>query len=266
MHIRFLTMLSILASTTSFAHGPRTIYLPIAGSVGNFRTDATVFNPSATIATTLTATFLPVCSLGGTAPSYQLTCSGSPLSSAIALQPRQMKVLNDVVATSFNGTGLGAISLAAPTEGVTFDATARIYASVADGSLGQFAQAVDSHGSWANGVLLQLEQNGIAGEKGTFRTNIGIVNPSSSSAATVTLTLHDAGGATAGTATIAMPPLGVLGPTNIAGLFNASGDLSEAWINFTADRALIVYASVIDNGTSDPTFIPAIADSGVTTE
>src|SRR5205085_10520501 len=54
-------------------------------------------------------------------------------------------------------------------------------------------------------------------------------------------------------------------PTELHSLFTdvASADLSDSWVSFTSDQPIFAYASVVDNGTTDPTFIPMSADSGV---
>ena len=61
-------------------------------------------------------------------------------------------------------------------------------------------------------------------------------------------------------------PLAALAPTNLAGGFFAdpkTADLTDAWLSFSSDQPILAYASVIDGGTTDQTFIPAVDDAGV---
>jgi heme/copper-type cytochrome/quinol oxidase subunit 2 len=39
-------------------------------------------------------------------------------------------------------------------------------------------------------------------------------------------------------------------------------DVSEAWVSYICDAPIFVYASVIDTGSGDQTFIPAVDDRG----
>jgi hypothetical protein len=63
---------------------------------------------------------------------------------------------------------------------------------------------------------------------------------------------------------LALQPFGAFGPSNIFGFFGSPGnDLGNSWIAFESDQPIFVYASVLDNGSEDPTFIPASPDSGI---
>lgn len=249
MRSRVLILLTFVIFTSSaFA---KDVYLSIAGSVNNFRTDTRVFNPSFDRDITVQAYYLPV---GNTS-----NANVQPIS--VTIPKRQMRVFDDVVTSLFSSTGLGAIRLVSA-NGDDFVATSRIYAQTATGTLGQFVPGQQAAEAASKGVLVQLKSNA------TFRTNIGLVNPNDTPA-TVTFRLYDKTNALVSTGTaITMPPYAVIGPTNMAGgfFFNASGfDLSDAWVSFTSDKPLFSYGSVIDNSTTDPTFIPMSADSGVAT-
>lgn len=244
---RLAVILAILISASSaFA---KDVYLSITGTVNNFRTDARVFNPSATKDITITATFLPVGNVDN---------NGRP-STTFTVAKRQMRVLDDVVTAVFNTTGLGAIRLSSPDD---FEATARIYAQVATGTLGQFVPGLQVGLSSTKGALLQLKSNS------AFRTNIGVVSPVNA-VVNVTFRLYDKNNALIATGNpIALQPFGVIGPTNMAGgpffTVPAGADLSDAWVSYQADNTIFAYSSVIDNATTDPTFIPAVPDTGET--
>jgi heme/copper-type cytochrome/quinol oxidase subunit 2 len=241
----FVTLLLLVATLLP----AKDVYLSIGGSVGNFRTDARILNPSTTKDIQVKAYLLPVGNVSN--------ASVQPVTLTIA--KRQMKVLDDVVATLFNGTGLGAVRLTSDDD---FVATQRIYAQLANGTLGQFVPGLETSQASATGALLQLKSSA------AFRTNVGAVNPNAV-AATVRWYLYDKANAlVASGAAITMPPYSVIAPTNMAGgfFFDAgSADLSDAWISYRADQPIFAYGSVIDSTTTDPTFIPAAADSGAPT-
>lgn len=255
MHKQIILFLGCLFLAGA-ALGATDIYLSIGGTVNNFHTDARIFNPSTTTDIQVQAYFLPVasCSNG--------TCTGDnsgvqPMT--ITIPKRQMVVYDDIVTSLFHTTGLGGVRL---TSSGTFIATQRIYALTAAGTLGQFVAGLDAAQAQKNGVLIQLKSNA------SFRTNIGVVNPNAT-AANVTFYLYDKNNnLVASGSNITMPPFSVISPTNMAGgfFFNAgSADISDSWIAYTSDQPLFAYGSVVDNGTTDPTYIPAAADAGNTT-
>lgn len=221
------------------------VYLPIVGSVGVFRTDARVVNPSGTKDISITATFFPAQGQAGSQTTVTVT-----------VPKRQQKVYDDVVASLFTQTGLGAIKLSSPDD---FVATARIYATAAAGTLGQFEQGVDATSAKNKGLIPQLKSTGSSGQTGTFRTNIGFVN-TAGSVASVTLRLYDKNNAVVNTQSVSIPANGVLGPTNYFAA--ASGDFTDAWASYESDQPLIAYGSVVDNGSTDPTFIQGVEDTG----
>jgi len=89
--------------------------------------------------------------------------------------------------------------------------------------------------------------------------NIGAVNLQNSDVE-VTWTLYDKNNAAVSSKTVAMPPYGVIAPTSItSGFFFDAGnaDLTNAWVSFSSTGPIDAYASIVDNRTTDPTFIPA---------
>jgi plastocyanin len=222
-------------------------FVAIAGSVNNFRTDMRLFNPSFEKTIEVNASFmLP----GNVANNAQLN---TPVK--VTLAPREMKVFDDVVASLLGATGLGGIHLTSADE---FLATTRIYAQTPAGTLGQFITA-PIQGVLNKGVLLHLKSNS------SFRTNIGGMN-AANRVANITWKLYDKSNAVVATRQEAMQPFAVITPQNIAAYFTvpAGTDLSDAWVGFssTPDDHLVMYASVIDNSTTDQYFVPAQTDSG----
>lgn len=246
-----LVLLFVLA-TSAVA---KDVYLSVGGSVGNFRTDARILNPSFSKDITITARYLPAGNgdNSGVAPR------------TITIAKRSMAVYDDVVQSLFNGGApLGAIRLTSDDD---FVATQRIYADESatpkNGTLGQFVPGLDLITAKTKGVLIQLKSSGARGQKGTFRTNWGGVNPNGV-VANVKFTLYDKDNLVAGTNTLTFQPFGVVSPAEISGYFGSPArDLSNAWISFESDQPVFIYASVLDNGSEDPTFIPASDDSGI---
>lgn len=252
----FLSVCLLVFASSAFA---KEVYLSIGGSVGVFHTDARIFNPSTTKDIQIQAYLLPA---GTTAIDNS---NVQPIT--ITVPKRQMAIYNDVVQSLFNNnsTPLAAIRLVSSDD---FVATQRIYALDTSGcgggliqcTLGQFVPGLDVTTAVKQGVLIQLKSsNG-------FRTNIGLVNPNAT-AANVTWHLYDKNSASVSSVNASsiqsIPPFGVIQPSNMTTLFSAPGaDLSDAWVSFTSDQPIFAYGSVVDNGTSDPTFIPVSFDSG----
>ncbi|MHB0972344.1 MAG: cupredoxin domain-containing protein [Thermoanaerobaculia bacterium] len=245
MRIRPLFVFSFLLLTIPSIASAKDVYLAIAGSVGVFRTDARIFNPSGTKDITITATFLPAGQDNSGAQSK-----------TIPVLKRQMVTLNDVVTSLFQGTGLGAIRLSCPDD---FVATSRIYAGLTDGTLGQFVQGLDAATAKQKGVMIQLKSSGVTGQKGTFRTNYGFVNPHNT-ATEVKYRIYDKSNAQVGAeVTQTVQPQSVVFPLT---LDPNSANLSDGFITFTASQTVFGFSSVVDNGTTDPTFIAASEDTG----
>ncbi len=232
--------LSVLA-TNVFA---KEVFLSIAGTVSNFHTDARIFNPSTTKDIVVKAYFLPA-GVGNN--------NSGAASVDVNVPKRSMKVLDDVVTAVFSATGIGGIRLTCDDD---FVATSRIYAATATGTLGQFVQGLDLTTAIKNGVLIQMKSSS------AFRTNIGAANPNNATA-TVTWRLYDKNNALIGAPKVeTFAPYAVLSPVNVTGYFNSgSADLSDAWVGFTSDQPIFAYVSVLDNSTTDPTYIPASVDT-----
>src|SRR5256885_2211204 len=153
MRLRPLLLLFTLFAfaTPLFA---KEVFLSIAGTVGNFHTDARIFNPSSTKDIVVKAYFLPV-GLGNNSGAASVD---------VNVPKRSMKVLDDVVTAVFSATGIGGIRLTSDDD---FVATSRIYAVTSGGTLGQFVQGLEASSAKKNGVLIQIKSST------AFRTNIG---------------------------------------------------------------------------------------------
>lgn len=227
------------------------VYLSIGGSVGNFATDARIFNPSQSKDIQVQAWYLPT--------GNNDNSSVQPIT--ITVPKRSQVMYDNVVSSLFHGSGLGAIRLKSDDD---FVATQRIYAAVNGDTLGQFVGGVDATTALRSGVLIQAKQNGGGGQKGTFRTNVGAVNPNGV-AANVVWRVYDKNNAVVGTPhSMTMPPFAVVAPSPITAFGDGipgTADLSDAWVGFVSDQPIVAYASVVDNGSTDPTYVPASNDS-----
>jgi hypothetical protein len=224
-------------------------FVPIAGSAGSFRTDARIFNPSQTKDITVQAFYLPV----GNGDNSAVQAVSFPV------PHRQMLIYNDVVSTLLHASGLGGIRF---TSSDDFSVTERAYSTTnanscsASGTLGLSVEAYDSSEAMSAGVLLQLTA------KPSFHTNIGAINTNNATV-NVTWRLYDKSNNLVATSTKAMPPYAVVAPTNMTSFFAAgSADITDAWVSFTSDQPIIAYASINDDVTTDPTYIPMLTDSG----
>src|ERR1019366_6540032 len=100
-------------------------YLTIAGSVGVFRTDVRIFNPSSSDSN-VSLTFVPVGNQNKGSAFANSVHKVIPKGTGVAY--------DDAVASICGKTGLGAISIEADTPLIV---TSRIYAQTANGTLGQ---------------------------------------------------------------------------------------------------------------------------------
>lgn len=253
MGVRLTVVLLSLALTSSlFA---KEVFLAVSGTANNvFFSDARIFNP-ADKEITIQAYYLP--------RGNGSNADAQPVSFTVG--SRQVRFADDIVKNILQRGDVGGIRFVSPDD---FVVTQRVYAlttancganSINPCTLGQFVQGLDVSAAIAKGVILQLKSND------KFRTNVGALNPNAVPA-TVTWRLYDKNNALVSTGTpIVMPPYATIGPTGLTSsfFFNAgTADLSDAWVSFTSDQPIFAYGSVVDNASSDQTYVPASADSG----
>ena len=233
------------------------VFLPVSGTANNvFFSDARIFNPT-DHEITIQAYYLP--------RGNNSNAGAQPVT--FTVPSRQMKISDDIVKNLLQRTDVGGIRFVSQDD---FVVTQRVYAlsTVNCGTgplnpctLGQFVQGLDFSAAVKKGVILQLK----SGEK--FRTNVGALNPNAVPA-NVTWRLYDKNNALVSTgAPMVMPPYATIGPTSISTTFffnPGTADISDAWVSFDSDQPIFAYGSVVDNGSSDQTYVPASGDSGVT--
>jgi len=140
---------------------------------------------------------------------------------------------------------------------------ARIYTTAAGGStFGQLVPGVPWYAAPSTDDPAELQRVFLTGIRHTadFRTNVGLINASADAATTLRIQLADASGIR-GTFEKALPPL-AFQQMNVAEMFPAwSGDDGYLNVEQTADgvdgRSFLVYGSLLDNRSNDPTYLEA---------
>ncbi len=158
-------------------------------------------------------------------------------------------VLNDAFGVDTSASGAIVMELA---EGSPLPiATSRTYNDTESaGTLGQYIPAVNL----VDGGSLFTRIEGLAADDGT-RSNSGIVNLSSAPL-TATLTLRDSDGGPRGrSVAVQLPPLAAMQLNAINNVAEA-GSIAPFSVEISSDAPHFSYASILDNRTSDPIFVP----------
>jgi hypothetical protein len=232
----------------------------IAGRVTNglgqtFVTDVRVFNPSYDTTVTALLEFFQASSSPNTTASRSLP---------VSIAARGTAVLDDVNGPNLlNNSGTGAIRVSSAE---SLAVTSRIYADLRNagkGTLGQFAAGAPRANALRRGTMPQLANQ--SDLTSGYRTNIGFFNPANV-VATVRLELRNASGTLVGTDLLSLQPLSQQ-QNSVASYFNGV-DLSTATnltLTFDSSTAIVAYASVVDNVSTDQIFVYAQPDPGVAT-
>jgi hypothetical protein len=233
----------------------KNLYIPVAGSAPGangtrFRTDVRIFNPSSTVPISISVHFLPQGISGENVPGR-----------IVAIQPRQMAVLNDIVANFLQWPlpAIGAVRLDSDTDkSYEFSAESRTYTDspnpAAAGTYGQFIPALDPavHAT-KTGVVTHVISNA------TFRANAGVLNPNRETV-NVRVTLFSAAGVVeAQGATFPVPAMSTT-LQSLAQLTGLAHAVDDGYLIIESTLPLFPFASIIDNQSSDAVFIPGVAD------
>ncbi len=252
--MRRLTLMAVLLALASLASAQETtrFFAAAASAQGTggtfFVTDARIYNPDQSASITVQLSFL--------LPNVDNTGVAAV---PITIGPRQAAALDDLVTTVFATSGSGGVRMRSNRP---FLATSRTY-NIGDGTSGTFGQYIpglEPAEALAQGILLQVENDPAASG---FRSNIGFLNPTTSTV-TVEVNVYNAGTRNLlGTTSRNLPPLAY---SQINNVFNAIGLAStvveNATVEFTASAAVFAYASVVDNTSGDPVFVLPFADVG----
>jgi len=181
--------------------------------------------------------------------------NSATLGEAVAVAPGSSLALNDLVSKTFGKATSGAI-LVASDEPLLI--TSRTYNDVPTGTFGQFVPGLaltKAVGAGEKARLIQLTRNQ------HFRTNIGFAN-ATDEPLHVTVELYRADGTALASPAFTIPPWGFYQKTRII-----TTDVDDAYaVVSSADPGAryFTYASVVDNGSGDPTFVqPVPATDGI---
>ena len=224
---------------------PAVTSLPVGAAASPFFSDVRVFNTSYTSPVTVTAVYR--CFLG--------TCPASPPQINFTLSARESRAFDDMIATAFNAPSTaGAVEFT--TSGDLIRVTSRLYSPVAAGGTnGMFVPGLKNSDAHAVSVLTGLSN-------GLFRTNIGLFNRGDAGV-NAAIKLYN-GTTLLGTQNVTLGPRS---GTQINRIFDAVGQAAIATTNAFAvvaagnpTDALFTYAAVIDNATSDSSFVSGEQD------
>jgi plastocyanin len=245
------TLLAVLFVCVAASLRAEKVTLPAVASVvglNPFFSDVRVFNTSYSSSLNVTATY----------HCFLASCPASAPQLQITLAPRQSKAYDDMVASAFGAPGSGG--------GVEFDfsggedqlvVTSRLYSTTPVPTVGMFIAGVSSSKAHTVSVMTSV-RNGGSGEG--FRTNAGFYNPNDA-AANVTLQIFN-GGAAAGNPVT--KSVAAHSGSQINGIFGVAGAGSvatgNATIVATSSVAILAYAAVLDNHTTDPIFVAGAPD------
>lgn len=226
----------------------------VVGASATFVTDVRIFNPSFTTPAVALLHYHPA----------GATSSAAAATMVVTIAPRGTAVLDDVNGASFlNSTGTtGGLRITSLNPLVV---TSRIFSdfrSTTGGTFGQFVQGVSRASALRRGVLPQLTH--AVGVVPGSRTNVGFFNPNPVDV-TIRLELREPAGQLLGTTTITLGAFGQQ-QQSLSGYFpTLTAVINNATLSFDASAPVLGYASIVDNATSDPTFIAAQEDIGVST-
>lgn len=212
----------------------------------HWRTDLRLFN-AGTIPQTAAVSFFP------STPSNQTL---TPFVKAVDVAPGQIAVLDDILHALFGQSNVGGAIQVTTAAGQPLVVSGRTYDQEPSGTYGQFVPAVtpvEATGLGDNGLqILQVEQSD------AFRSNIGLAEVTGH-AATVEVTAFVPD--TKAYPTIQVP----LRPNEFIQLNSLLASLGYATAYNARIQVRVVegtgrvtaYASVVDNRTADPTYVPA---------
>jgi M6 family metalloprotease-like protein len=190
--------------------------------------------------------------------------SSQPLSSLVEMPAGQSIRISNALGTLFDFIGSAALRIE-PTTAGSFLVSSRTYAESDSGTFGQMipaAQLQREYGDWLNPLYLPLLRHSARLDTG-FRTNLGLVNLGDQAMAIeVSLYGQVAGKSTVellGTLSYELPPFS---HRQVNGIYAevTTGDVSNGFarLSTTTPQAYFLgYASVVDNQSDDPSYIPA---------
>ncbi len=239
----------VLPAATAAGPGTEVYISAAAHAVGvggtNWRTDVEIHNPGAA-----QADF-----------RFELLekdqANSAPSSRTFALAAGRSARYEDILGAVFGYSGTGALRIT-PTSGELL-VTSRTYNDVVSGTYGQFIPGMAlsaAISSEQTAHLIQLSHSS-SGANG-YRTNLGFVN-ATGSAINVEVRLFTGTGSFLGAQTYALQPFEYNQVNDIFAAVSDSVPEGYAIVRTTSSGAsFFAYASVVDNRSGDPVFIPAL--------
>jgi PKD repeat protein len=209
-------------------------------------------------------TDLEVCNFNGVVTEFDLDLlmtdhdNTSPQSVSMSLAGTTCERVSDVLDASFSYEGSAALAIQSHKGELTV--SSRTFNTTDTGTYGQFLPGVSATAAVAAGKearIIQLAQS--TGSSTGFRTNIGLVNRAGTPTAVV-LDLRFDTGTSLGILNVTLQPYE---HRQINRVFRqvTSGQVSNGFAVVTTSSAggsFIAYASVVDNASGDPVFIPGM--------
>lgn len=166
---------------------------------------------------------------------------------------------NDIVGSMFGYSGAATLRIT-PTSG-SLMATSRTYNDQPSGTYGQFVPGFSSSQAITYGQTARIVQMSRSAETGSgFRTNLGLVSVSGSQI-DVEVALYSSTGALLGTKNYSLRPWESVQTTDIFSTVTSANvpDGYAVLRTTTPGGQFLAYASVIDNRSGDPIYVPAKA-------
>lgn len=233
----------------------KNLYIPVAGSSPGangtrFRTDVRIFNPSSTTPIGISVHFLPQNMDGTNIPGR-----------IVAIGPRQVAVLNDIVANflQWPTPAIGAIRLDSDTDkSYEFSAESRTYTDSpnpnAPGTYGQFIPALDPDAdAIKTGIVTHVMSTA------AFRTNAGVMNANREPAGVRVTVMKTDGTVAAQSAQFSVPGMSMT-LQSLVQLTGLNSELTDGYLVIESTHPVFPFASILDNQSNDSIFVPGVAD------
>ncbi|HEY0139784.1 MAG TPA: hypothetical protein VGF48_02750 [Thermoanaerobaculia bacterium] len=209
-----------------------------------WRSDIRLFNPSQGSAN-VTVTYYPT--------------SGASIARVITVGGLQTAVLEDIVASTFNqASGIGALRISSDRELL---AASRTYNALPSGTFGQDVRAIPTSEAIQSNQVARL--SGLTNDG--YRTNLGLFNLGNSPLE-LTLQLRGAAGNSLATRAQRLEANQMVQLNDVFSILGVSspttGSLSIA--TTSGSGAYVAYASIVDNRSGDPVYVPASVVAAVT--
>lgn len=183
--------------------------------------------------------------LNPTASSFPIAASfydasGTKKDATITLAAGEMRVYGNFLATVFNTTGGGAVTLSSPDPSNRFIVNSEVQTGNFSTSVPAIEFAGSNSRSFAPGINVNAQS----------RTNVGCFNQADAANSIKATVLDSTGKLTIGSVTLNLPPK-AWGQTAIASI------VTDGYVQFDPSDSAVCYAVVVDNTTNAGRFISA---------